>query len=354
MRNRKTMVQLFALALCLAMGRVARAQASLDQVFFLAKGAPARGTIPADSGMTWDKVTIETSGVPREIGVNEIARITFKEDPTELNVARNHVLQKNYSLAMNELKKLDGQRIDRPYVRQDIEYYKALCQCRLAMSEGGDKAAAVSAMRAFVTRAPQSYHFYEAAEVLGDLAMASGQWTDAAKYYGPIANAPWPDYQLRANYTIGRALTGEKQYDQAIEKFDAVIGSGLSTAESLRQKSLAIVGRSICLAESGKVSEAIAALQDVINKNDPQDTVLFARAYNALGRCHLKESKPKDALMALLHTDVLFYTDAESHAEALYHLSKLWTEAMNKPDRAVAARNTLRERYAGSVWATLE
>jgi tetratricopeptide (TPR) repeat protein len=346
------MVQLFALTLCLTMGRMVEAQVSLDQVFF-AKGPPARGTIPADSGMTWDRVTIETSGVPREIGVNEIIRITFKEDPTELNVARNHVLQKNYSLAINELKKLDGQRIDRPYVRQDIEYYKALCQCKLALTEGGDKAAATSAMKAFVTGAPKSYHFYEAAEVLGDLAMASGNWADAAKYYGPIAGAPWADYQLRANYAIGRAFIGDKQYDQAIEKFDAIISSAHSTAEALRQKSLATVGRALCLAETGKVSEAIAALQDIINKNDPQDVVLFARAYNALGRCHLKENKPRDALLALLHTDVLFYADADSHAEALHHLSKLWND-VNKPDRAVAARNTLRERYAGSVWATLD
>src|SRR5205085_882322 len=181
----------------------------------------------------------------------------------------------------------------------------------------------------------------------GDLAMASGKWADAAKYYGPtgLAGAPtdWPNYQLRANNAAGRAKIGEKQYEQALEKFKAVLSSDQSTPEAVRQKNLANVGKAVCLAETGKVDEAVTLLKDLIDKNDPQDAVLFARAYNALGRCYLKQNKAKDAVLALLHTDVLFYSDADAHAEALYHLSKLWSE-INKSDRAVAARNTLRER----------
>ena len=94
-------------------------------------------------------------------------------------------------------------------------------------------------------------------------------------------------------------------------------------------------------------------MQDLINRNDPQDAALFARAYNALGRCYLKQGKTKEAVLALLHTDVLFSNEAEPQAEALYHLSKLWSE-VNKSDRAAAARTTLRQRYAGSIWATME
>jgi tetratricopeptide (TPR) repeat protein len=331
--------------------RPAQAQREFDQVF-LSKGAPSRGTI-SEAGMGRDQVTLEMSGASRPIAVNEIIRITFSNEPAELNAARTNVLQRNYNQALSDLKKLDGQKIERDFVKQDIDYYKALCQCRLAMSEGGDKTAATTAMLNFVKSAPQNYHFYEAAEVLGDLAMAGGKWTDAAKYYGPISNAPWPDYQMRANNAIGRALTGEKKYDEALDKFKAVIASDLTTPEANRQKNLANVGKAVCLAETGKADEAVALLQDLINKNDPQDNVLFARAYNALGRCHIKQNKPKDAVLALLHTDVLFYNDAEAHAEALYYLSKLWSD-INKSDRAVAARSTLRERYAGSIWATLE
>ena len=145
----------------------ALAQRDMDQIY-LSKGAPARGSIPPD-GMIHDpttksdKVTIDQSGGPRSIEVNEIVRITFAGEPTELVAGRNNVLQKNYNQALAELKKLDGQKIDRPFIKQDIEFYKALCQARLALSEGGDKKAATDAMFNFVRSAPQSYHFYEAA-----------------------------------------------------------------------------------------------------------------------------------------------------------------------------------------------
>jgi tetratricopeptide (TPR) repeat protein len=323
----------------------------VDQVF-LTKGPPSRGTI-ADAGMSWDKVQLDSGGAARDIWVNEIVRITYKDEPAELSSGRNHAIQRNYAQGLAELKKLDGRKVDRALVMQDIEYYRALCQCKLAMSEGGDKAAASAAMRDFVTKAPQSYHFYEAAEVLGDLAMASGKWADAVKYYGPIAGAPWPDYQMRANNALGRAHLQEKQFSEALAKFQAVIGRDASTPEENRQKNLAQVGRAICLAETGKAGEAVNILQDLINKNDPQDAALFARAYNALGRCYMKQGKTKEAVLALLHTDVLFFNETDAHAEALYHLSKLWSE-VNKSDRATAARATLKQRYAGSIWATLE
>jgi tetratricopeptide (TPR) repeat protein len=327
-----------------------------DQIY-LTKGAPARGTIPAEGAMSRDKVTIDTAATPRDIPVNEIVRITFRDEPAELNLARTQVLQKNYNQALIELKKAEAQKMDRPYVRQDAEFYRALCLCRLALSEGGDRKAASDAMLAFVSKAPQNYHFYEAAEILGDLAMASGRYADAARYYGPsglgAAPARWTDYQARANNATGRALIGEKQYDAALEKFKAVINGDSSTPEAVRQINLAQVGRAVCVAETGKVEEGIAILQDVINKTEPQDPVLFGRLYNALGRCYLKQNKAKDALMAYLHTDVLYSADAESHAEALYHLSKLWPD-INKPDRGTAAKNLLRERYSGTVWAGLE
>src|SRR5688572_13497017 len=62
----------------------------VDQVF-LAKGPPSRGTI-ADAGMSRDKVQLDSGGAGRDIWVNEIVRITYKDEPTELNSGRNQAI----------------------------------------------------------------------------------------------------------------------------------------------------------------------------------------------------------------------------------------------------------------------
>ncbi len=319
-----------------------------DQVF-LSKGAPNKGTV---SEMTKETVTLDMSGIARPFPVNEILRVTFVGEPSELGSARNAIAQRNYRVALQELQKIVVQP-DREFVAADVAYYKALATARLAMTEGGDKPAALKALFDWVRANPNNYHFYQAAEVLGDLAVATGDYAEAAKYYGGLSNAPWGDYQMRGNNAVGRALVSEKKFTEALTKFDAVIASDLSTPEAGEQKQLASVGKAVCLAETGKPDEGLAMLNDIIAKNDPAEVALFARTYNALGNCYLKLNRPKDALRAFLFTDILFYADAESHAEALYRLSKLWND-VNRSDRAVQARNTLRERYAGSIWASQE
>ena len=114
---------------------------------------------------------------------------------------------------------------------------------------------------------------------------------------------------------------------------------------------MAKAGKASCLAGTGSPAEGITIAEKLITENSPENNAeLFGRTYNALGACYLKAGKPKDALMAYLHVDVLFYSDSEVHAEALYNLSKLWL-SLKKQDRADNARNLLTDRYAGSVWA---
>ncbi|MGI8981413.1 MAG: hypothetical protein ACR2FY_19475 [Pirellulaceae bacterium] len=334
---------------CAVWGLPLGARAQMDAVTVNKK--INRGTITA---MTATEITLDQAGVARKYPVNEITKVAFGDEPTDLTAARNSVEQKNYNSAKDQLDKIDLAKVEREMITQDIAFYKAYCLARLALTEGGNKSDAAKAMFVVYQKAPTNYHFYETAEILGDLGVATANFEAAAKFYGDtgLGGAPWPEYKLRAGLSMGRALVLAGKFDDAAKAFDAVAGSGETNPEANALKQHAIVGKALCLAETGKPDEGITMLNDIVAKNDPQlDGKLFARAYNALGNCYLKQTKPKDALMAFLKTDLLFFADADAHAEALSKLAKLWEET-GHADRATDARNKLRDRYSGSVWAT--
>ena len=322
------------------------AHAQRDQVFG-ERGTPTTGTI---TEVTPTTVTVQVGTTSRSFPVNEVQRINLDGEPAELRRAREAMQQGRYEDVRAELAKIVVADIRRELVKQDVEYYKGLVEARLALTTGGDKAAAHDALYNFVRTNPQSYHFYEAAEVLGDLAVAVGKYEDAARYYAALAKAPWPEYKLRASLLEARPLSLAGQWQPAQQRYDTVLSASLDTPAARRMKLMATIGRARAVAELGNPQEGVAALQEIIAKQDPSDIELFSRAYNALGACYLKGNQPKEALLAYLHVDVLFFAIAEEHAEALLHLSQLWSE-MNKSDRAVQARTLLQSRYAGTLWA---
>ncbi len=324
-----------------------QAAAQTDQIQ-MTSAARLDGKVTAASPT---EVTIEVRGSQRAVQVNEIKHVTFAEDPPELRAGRARILARKYEAGLADLKKINPASIEREVVRRDLQFYLAYAASKVALSTGGDKAAAGQSMLAFVRAAPRSHHFFQAAEMLGDLSLAQAEFGEAVKYYSAISSrAPWAEYKLRAMMSEARAMIAQGDVAKAQQKYEAVLAEPSETKEAKRQKLFAQVGKARCLAETGAAGQGIAMIEEIIAKNDAADTELFGRAYNAHGDCLLKAGQQKDALMAYLHVDVLFYSDPEIHAESLYHLTKLWADLKNN-DRAIAARKLLDERYGGSIWA---
>jgi tetratricopeptide (TPR) repeat protein len=339
----------FYLALAIA-GLSTFGRLAAEDLIFRKSGTSDRGTI---TKISKTDVTLTANGVDRPIPANEIVRITFEGEPNTMARVRRDLSEKNYKSALDELKTIDTAGVEREFIKQEIEFSRALCMAQLAMNEGGDKAAAENALRDFASKFRDSYHFYHAAELAGDLAASAGKYAEAATYYNAVAKVSWDDMRLRGSVALGRMLSAQGKHAEALQRFDAVVNDPVNTAETQPLKQQAIVGRAVCLAETGKHDEAIEALageKGVIAVNDPKDVELMSRAYNALGTASLKAGKKKEALLAFLHTDLLYFSEPDAHAEALYHLASLWAD-VNKADRSVDARNTLKQRYAGSVWA---
>src|SRR5437868_830574 len=179
-----------------------------DQVY--RKGMGSERGIVTDMSKT--EVILSVSGAKRPFPANEIQRITFEGEPNDLAQARTTILTSaNYKAALEDLKKIDLKRIDtRPeMVKQEVEFYRAFCQAHLALTEGGEKTAAENALRQFCTDHKDSYHFYPAAELAGDVAAAAGRYADAAKYYNAVAGAPWDETRIRTNVGLARMLSAQ-------------------------------------------------------------------------------------------------------------------------------------------------
>ncbi|MBP87184.1 MAG: hypothetical protein CMJ64_10770 [Planctomycetaceae bacterium] len=344
-----TLIAALCCLLLPAMQRQASAQSS-DQVYVL-KGSPSNGIVDAEQTSS-SEVVIDVQGTIRRIPVTDIRRVTFVDEPIEMRRARDSILTGQIEQGYAELRKIDANSLKRPIVKADLQYYLAYCQGKLALSGGGDKAAAVRAMVAFDRANASSFHHFVAAELIGDLAVALGSYENATRYYGDIAKSgPSADYKMRGAVLLARALLSQDKFAEAQTQFDAVINSSVDTPAARQQKLVAQAGKAVCLAGLDTPDEGIKLIEELILNNSPDDDKeLFGRAYNALGTCYLKAGKQDEALMAFLHVDVLFYANADVHAEALYHLSKLWA-AIKKPDRANDARSLLNDRYAGSSWS---
>lgn len=308
--------------------------------------APLRGNI---TSMNSTEITITVAGKDRTIAVNELVNVSFRGEPSELGQARRLAAIGNYEATIEKLKQIDSNSISRIEVKQDLEFYQGKSTAKMALAGSADVGKAVRQLRRFIKVAADNYHYYEAVELLGKLALSIGEYKRAVTYFGELAKAPWQDYKLKARGLRAQAQRFQGEYDDALKSFRQVSESKVIGDEANRQKSLAKIGMASCYAEMGQIDQGISIAQEVLQKNKPDEIELNAKAYNVLGVCYLRQDKPKDALLAFLHTELLYSGQRDAHAQALYHLTQLWNQ-MNKKGRAQTARGTLMKRYANSIW----
>ena len=303
------------------------------------------------SKMTRYEITLDKGAVGSvPVAVNDIRSIVFEGEPAELTQARVNAGNGAFAKALGLLEKVAADQVKREFIKQDIEFYKAYCASRLALSGEGEITDAGKQLNLFVRNYPDNFHFLEASEMMGDLLMASGRFDFAEKQYAELAKAPWPVYKMRAAVSLGRSLQAQGKHAEAIQQFDAALGMVGDGADAQNQKLSATLGKAVSLAEGGKGDDAVKIIQKVIQDADPQQKELHARAYNALGNCYEKSKQTKDALFAFLRVDVVYSNVPEAHAEALAHLVSLW-KAVGNEEQSREAKETLLQRHGNSKWA---
>jgi len=288
------------------------------------------------------------NGISQSVPVNEIALIRYDAEPEGLSSARGLMSSGKYSEAQKKLLNINLNSIDRPLVKEEVEYLTGFCAAKLAIGGVGTPSGAGKLMHGFVKTYPQSHHAFEANELIGDLLVAAGKPADALGFYKK-AEAPWPESKQRLGLARARSMAAQKNFEQAITEYQKVLDSGVQGPEVERYRLEAILGKAAALAADGRGDAGVNAVKDVIKSAERGDTEIHARAYNALGDCYRTMNQPKEAILQYLHTDTLYFQHPDLHAESLARITQLW-EKMEKPERAARARKTLSSRYPNSRW----
>ena len=134
----------------------------------------------------------------QEIPVNQIDVIFYSEEPGLLKNAKDSVLGERYEEALNALARIKTNLITNKAILEDIDFFTALCTARLALGGNGKIADAGRLMIGFIKNYPESYHYFQACEIVGDLLVANRSYQQAEEYYAKVAKAPWIDYQMRS------------------------------------------------------------------------------------------------------------------------------------------------------------
>ena len=297
-------------------------------------------------------VVLEDSGKRKEVPCFQINKVVFNGEPRALGRAKDYFDEERWNDCLSTISKLEKVP-DSKFIKQKIEFLKAYATAAKALRGDQDTSigAAQQMLGEFVRVNRTSYNLVVAIDMYGQLLMADGKTTAAQKEFNKLTKSKWDKYIARGYFFEGSTLMHQEMYDAAKTSFQSLKDSSLTDQETKRFQLLADCQIAKINAMRGNASQGIEDLLQIIQAENPDNTKLFAVAYNALGTCYLNNRETKKACRAFLHTELLFANEPNAHAEALFNLTRIWSQ-LKETDRANRAREKLTTRYQNTIWAS--
>ncbi len=317
-----------------------------SDTIYLLSGAPVRGAISSTTPLA---IKVRTDTGEQEVPVQNIRSITLADALPELTRANQRFSDSRFDDGLAELEKIASPPRG-GFAAQQLEYLRAFGMAQSALTGGNvPLREAGSAVNAFLKKYPESYQQIPMAEMLGRLLVLVGENELAQGEFSKLVQCGWPEFELKGNYQLGELHLLLNKGAEAERNFAAVVGSEVNTPAAVNLKSISRCLRAKALIISGQGEEGRRVVEEIIQRESPDNQALFAHAYNALGLYHMQRNDVQAAVLAFLHTDLLFPSQADAHAEALYYLTQLYPK-IGKNDDAYAARENLRSQYRNSTW----
>jgi tetratricopeptide (TPR) repeat protein len=308
-----------------------------------AVGGHVRGQIQSE---TASEVVVKLGTSTVTVPTDQIVAVTYDGQPASMALAATRESGGQLAEAADLYKKAAGEATGKPLVQQAAKFKQAEVTADLALADPGKMAEAVGLLDGFVKANATSRLAAPALEALTRLYLQKGDFVQADKAIADLAKLPRS--ADRAAVLRARLSARKGDHDRAIEELDKLIQSSPDGSPRQREAKLA---KAESLAALKKFSEAEAEVRGVIKALPAEDAPAQSAAYNTLGDCLRAAGRPKDALLAYLHTDVLYAKDKEQHPRALAQIARLWRE-LRRDDRADEVLQRLKQEYPQSPWLT--
>ncbi len=278
------------------------------------------------------------------VPTDQIVSIRYDGQTATFQLAESRESAGQLAEAADLFKKAATETASRPYPHQAALFREARVLGDLALVEPERMKGARDKLNQFLRSYSNSRHLVAARESLARLQIHASDFAGANATIAELAK--FPKTADRAAVLRTKVLARQGKHSEAIAELDRLIASSPKGSE--RQRA-AMLAKAESLAGMKKFPEAEALLRDVIQANPPEDAAAQAPAYNTLGDCLRAANRPKDALIAYLHTDVLYNKDKEEHPRALYSISAMF-RALKQDARADEFAQRLKLEYPRSVW----
>lgn len=284
-----------------------------------------------------------------DIPSEQILWLQFDDEPMTLATARVESQVGNYEAALDIINAIDEELKDE-LIATELEWARCSATMSLALADSVDGSKkledAIKIMKIFVEKATEHYRFYEANALLGDALIRTKEFNDAKKYYQTLADASSAAMRARGEVGLAQVAFDEKNLDEARELFAKVAESKEldSVLDGLNARVNARIGLARVLTAQGDTTEALKTLDALLAETPNSATRQQAIVYNALGDVYVAANKPREAIVAYLHVDLLYPAARGERVKALRALAPLW-EQVGRRDRAAETRTILLERF---------
>jgi tetratricopeptide (TPR) repeat protein len=309
--------------------------------FKQAIGGRVKGQVQSESP---GEVVVALGATTTSVPTDQIQSIRYDGQSASFQLAEARESSGQLAEAVELFKKAATESAGKPFPLQAAQFREAEVLTDLALVEPDRVKEAKDKLAAFVRAYPTSRHLAAARDCQARLQLHAGDFAGAEAAIADLAKLPRG--AERAAVLRTRILGKQGKHSEAIAQLDKLIAGYPKGSE--RQRA-ALLAKAENLAGLKQFKEAEALLHQVIEGNPPEDAAAQAPAYNTLGDCLRAANRPKDALFAYLHTDLLYSKSKEEHPRALYHIVELYHQ-LKQDGHADEYAQRLRQEYPRSSW----